>query len=75
MSQTDFVVVEKDGREEKLAFDTVILALGLKPYANDDTIRRLRSAVAESYVVGDGNSNRGGLWNAVTSGFDAAMAI
>lgn len=71
----EFVVVEKDGKEEKLVFDTVILALGLKPYANDEAIRRLKAAVAESYVVGDGNNNPGGLWNATTSGFDAAMAI
>ena len=56
-------------------FDTVIPALGLKPYANDETIRRLRAAAAERYVVGDGNNNRGALWNATTSGFDAAMAI
>ncbi len=71
----EFVIVQKDGREEKLVFDTVILALGLKPYANDDTVHGLRAAVAESYVVGDGNNNPGGVWNAVTSGFDAAMAI
>jgi 2,4-dienoyl-CoA reductase-like NADH-dependent reductase (Old Yellow Enzyme family)/thioredoxin reductase len=71
----EFVVVEKNGGEEKLVFDTVILALGLKPYANEETICRLRAVVAESYIVGDGNNKPGGLWNAVTSGFDAAMVI
>ena len=72
---SEFVIVEKNGQEEKPVFDTVILALGLKLNANDEPVRRLRAVAAESYVVGDGNNNRGGLWNAVTSGFDAAMAI
>ena len=71
----DYVVVKKDNKEENLVFDTVILALGMKANANHEIIRQLRAAVAESYVVGDSNDKQGALWNAITSAFDAAMAI
>jgi NADPH-dependent 2,4-dienoyl-CoA reductase/sulfur reductase-like enzyme len=71
----DDVVVEKGAKEERLAFDTIILALGMKANANDDVIGRLKAAVPENYIVGDSNGKRGGLWNAITSAFDAAMAI
>jgi len=71
----DYVVIEKDNKEENLVFDTVILALGMKMNANYEVIRQLKSAVAESYVVGDSNDNHETLWNATTSAFDAAMAI
>jgi NADPH-dependent 2,4-dienoyl-CoA reductase/sulfur reductase-like enzyme len=71
----DYVVVKKDNREEKLRFDTIILALGNKVNANDETISRLRAVVTESYIVGDRNDKGGTLWNATTSAFDVAMAI
>ena len=69
----DHVVVEKDGARELLAFDTIVLALGTE--VNWDIIQKLKTAVAECYVVGDSNGNQGSLWNAVTSAFDAAMII
>jgi 2,4-dienoyl-CoA reductase-like NADH-dependent reductase (Old Yellow Enzyme family)/thioredoxin reductase len=71
----DYVVVKKDNKEEKLVFDTVILALGNKASASYEIIRQLRATVAESYVVGDSNDKQGTLWNATTSAFDVAMAI
>lgn len=71
----DNVVVEKEAKERRLVFDTTILALGIKANAGDEAISRLKAAVPESYVVGDSNGLRGGLWNAITSAFDAAMAI
>lgn len=71
----DHVVIKKDKKEENLAFDTVILALGIKANANYEIIRQLRATVTESYVVGDSNDKESTLWNAVTSAFDAAMAV
>jgi 2,4-dienoyl-CoA reductase-like NADH-dependent reductase (Old Yellow Enzyme family)/NADPH-dependent 2,4-dienoyl-CoA reductase/sulfur reductase-like enzyme len=71
----DYVVIKKNNKEENLVFDTVILALGIKPNANYEIIRQLRATVTESYVVGDSNDKQGTLWNATTSAFDAAMAI
>ena len=71
----DHAVIKRHGREERLVFDTVVLALGIKANANDEIIRKLRGVVAETYVVGDCNGKQGTLWNATTSAFDAAMAV
>jgi NADPH-dependent 2,4-dienoyl-CoA reductase/sulfur reductase-like enzyme len=69
----DYAVVVKDGKQEQLAFDTVVLSLGTK--VDTESINRFRSVVAECYVVGNGNGKSGTVWNATTSAFDAAMAI
>jgi 2,4-dienoyl-CoA reductase-like NADH-dependent reductase (Old Yellow Enzyme family)/thioredoxin reductase len=71
----DYVVIKKNNKEENLVFDTVILALGIKPNANYEIIRQLRATVTESYVVGNSNDRQDTLWNATTSAFDAAMTI
>ena len=69
----DYAIVLKDGREEGLVFDTVVLSLGTR--VDTQAINRLRTAVAECYVVGNSNGKSGTVWNATTSAFDAAMAI
>lgn len=69
----DYSIVVKDGKEEKLIFDTVVLSLGTK--VNTEAINQLKAAVTECYIVGDSNGKQGSLWNATTSAFDAAMAI
>ena len=71
----DHIVIKKNGKEENLVFDNVILASGMKANADSEAIRKLKATVAESYIVGDSNTSQGTLWNAVTSGFDAAMAV
>ncbi len=71
----DHVVIRKNGKGENLVFDNVILASGMKANTGSETIRRLREAVAESYIVGDSNTSQGTLWNAITSAYDAAMAV
>ena len=68
----DYSLVVRDGKEEKLASDTVILSLGTQ--VNTKAINHLRSIMSECYIVGDGNGKQG-LWNATTSAFDAAMII
>jgi 2,4-dienoyl-CoA reductase-like NADH-dependent reductase (Old Yellow Enzyme family)/thioredoxin reductase len=69
----DCAIVVKDGKEEALAFDTVILSLGTR--VDTESINRLRSSVAECYVVGNCSGNSNTVWHATTSAFDAAMAI
>ena len=69
----DHAVVVKDGRNEQLAFDTLILSLGTR--VDSEAMARFRSLVPECYVVGNGNGKSGTVWNATTSAFDAAMAI
>jgi 2,4-dienoyl-CoA reductase-like NADH-dependent reductase (Old Yellow Enzyme family)/NADPH-dependent 2,4-dienoyl-CoA reductase/sulfur reductase-like enzyme len=71
----DDVVVEKGEKQERLKFDTVILAMGYRQNANNEVIKGLKKAVPESYVVGDCNGSDGAIWNAITSAYDAAMAI
>ena len=69
----DYATIAKDGREEKLVFDTVVLSLGTK--VDTEAIKQLRTAVAECYVVGNSNGKSDTVWNATTSAFDAAMAV
>ncbi len=71
----DYVVINNNNEEENLVFDTVVLATGVKASIDNETVRRLRATVTESYVVGDSNDRQGALWNATTSAFDAAMTI
>ena len=69
----EYAIVERDGRQEGLAFDTLVLSLGT--VVDSGAIDRLRSAAAECYVVGTANGRPGTVWNATTSAFDAAMAV
>jgi 2,4-dienoyl-CoA reductase-like NADH-dependent reductase (Old Yellow Enzyme family)/thioredoxin reductase len=69
----DYAIVARDGREEGLVFDTVVLSLGIE--VDIESIEILRPAVAECYVVGNSNGKSGTVWNATTSAYDAAMAI
>jgi NADPH-dependent 2,4-dienoyl-CoA reductase/sulfur reductase-like enzyme len=68
----DYSLVVRDGKEEKLISDTVILALGTR--VNTEAINHLKAGVNECYIVGDGNGQQG-LWNATTSAYDVAMII
>jgi NADPH-dependent 2,4-dienoyl-CoA reductase/sulfur reductase-like enzyme len=69
----DYVIVIKDGKEEALVFDTVVLSLGTQVDAQ--CINRLRSSVAECYIAGNCSGKSNTVWNATTSAFDAAMAV
>ncbi|MBP1625435.1 MAG: NADH-flavin oxidoreductase, Old yellow enzyme family, partial [Acidobacteria bacterium] len=69
----DCAIVIKDGKEEALVFDTVVLSLGTQIDA--ECINRLRSSVAECYVAGTCGGKSNTVWNATTSAFDAAMAV
>jgi len=69
----DYAIVARDGVEERLAFDTIVLSLGTK--VDSEAINELKTAAAECYVVGNSNGKSGTVWNATTSAFDAAMAV
>lgn len=69
----DHAIVIEDGKEEALAFDTVVLSLGTR--IDTESISHLRPLVAECYIVGNCNGKSNTVWNATTSAFDAAMAI
>jgi len=69
----DHAIVIKDGRQEALDFDTVVLSLGTR--VDVKSLNRLKSSVAECYVVGNCNGKSNTVWNATTSAFDAAMAV
>jgi 2,4-dienoyl-CoA reductase-like NADH-dependent reductase (Old Yellow Enzyme family)/thioredoxin reductase len=71
--EPDYALVVKNGRQEQLTYDTVILSLGSRVDAEANS--RLKTAVAECYIVGNGNGISGTVWNATTSAFDAAMII
>lgn len=69
----DYAIVEKEGAKEHLAFDTVVLSLGTE--VDTEAINRMRSLVAECYVVGNCSGKSNTVWHATTSAYDAAMAV
>jgi NADPH-dependent 2,4-dienoyl-CoA reductase/sulfur reductase-like enzyme len=69
----DDVIVSKEGIEEKLKVDTVILSLGNRP--NEALVKSFTDLVPEYYLVGDCNGEPGSVWNSITSAYDAAMII
>ena len=71
----DHVIVERGCKQERFKFDMVILTLGYKQNGNYEMIKGLKETLAESYVVGDCNGSDSAIWNAITSAYDAAMAI
>lgn len=68
----DYSIIATEGKEEKLVYDTVILSMGTS--VNTEAINKLKRSVSRCYIVGDCNGAQG-LWDAITSAYDAAMAI
>ena len=66
-------LADNDSNRITLPCDTVVLALGVEP--RSEVIKDLQGLASELYVVGDCNSQRGNLLNAVSQGFFAAMEI
>jgi hypothetical protein len=73
ITNTSAMVRDKDGKARELACDTVVLALGMIPCL--EKVTEFSGLVKEEYVVGDCATLRGNLWNATTTGFNAAMNI
>lgn len=67
------VVRDKNLIQIELPCDTVVLSLGVEP--RTEIVKFLGNLVTETYVVGDCNSHRSSLLNAVSEGFFAAMEI
>ncbi|MDR0813418.1 MAG: NAD(P)/FAD-dependent oxidoreductase [Oscillospiraceae bacterium] len=68
----DGAVLQKDGAQTLLPCDNVVLSLGFRP--DEELLSRFSSAADDVYIVGDAKGG-GSVWNAVTSGFDAAMRL
>jgi NADPH-dependent 2,4-dienoyl-CoA reductase/sulfur reductase-like enzyme len=69
----DGVVVEKEGRRETISgFDTVILAMGVKPV--NKLADQLKGKVAEVYVIGDAAEPRR-VVDAISEGAEIARKI
>ena len=66
------VVVERGGREEFVAGDTVVLATGSKPV--DSLADQIKSRISETYLIGDAKSPRKAL-EAVAEGLAAGRKI
>ena len=68
----DSVVVVKDGLEEIIPSDTVVMALGSQ--ANDRLYRELKSLVPEVYLIGDA-AGPGRVLEAIHQAFEIASRI
>jgi len=66
------VVIEREGREELIPGDTVVLATGAKPV--NSLYDQIKSRVREIHVIGDAKNPRKAL-EAVAEGFEAGRMI
>ncbi len=73
ITEKSAIVKDKDGRKREFVCDTVVLALGMMPCL--EKVNEFSGLVKEEYIVGDCATLRGNLWNATTTGFNAAMNI
>jgi 2,4-dienoyl-CoA reductase-like NADH-dependent reductase (Old Yellow Enzyme family)/thioredoxin reductase len=63
----------KNGETREIPCDTVVLALGMQPRKN--VIDQFKDVVANVRIIGDANSQKGNLYQAVSEGFFAATDI
>jgi 2,4-dienoyl-CoA reductase-like NADH-dependent reductase (Old Yellow Enzyme family)/thioredoxin reductase len=73
ITENSAIVKERNEKEREILCDTIVLALGMTPCL--EVVNEFEDFVKEVYVVGDCATLRGDLWNATTSGFNAAMNI
>ena len=66
------VVIIRNGHDETIEVDTVVLALGITPV--NQLAEQLKGKVAEIHVIGDAKEPRT-AWNAVREGSDVARII
>jgi NADPH-dependent 2,4-dienoyl-CoA reductase/sulfur reductase-like enzyme len=68
----DGVVIIRDGREETIEADSVVLALGIRPV--NELTKQLRGKVAEIHVIGDAKEPRL-AWHAIREASEVARNI
>ena len=72
VSENGAIITYKDGHEELLSCDTVVLSLGVKP--DLEKIEELDGIVDITRIIGDCSIEHGGtLYHAVHSGYENAM--
>lgn len=67
------VIIEGAEESKELDFDTLIVSLGVKPKTLE--ANKFANLVDEVFCIGDCNTNRGTLYTATTSGFNAGIDI
>jgi thioredoxin reductase len=72
INPTGVVITNKDGKEQIIAADTVILAVGAKP--NTELLSSIKDMIGEVYPVGDCVEPRN-IMEAMTDGYRAGLAI
>ena len=66
------VLRDNKGKEFEIEADTIILALGGKPYQN--AVNNLSGIIPETYVIGDARKN-GDVYDATHSAYFCAMEL
>ena len=65
-------MIIRDGQEEAIRADNVVLALGIRPV--NELAEQLKGKVAEIHVIGDAREPQT-AWHAVREGSDLARVI
>ncbi len=73
INEGNAVVIDKNNKKDKIPYDTIVLALGVKQRA--DLVKKFEDIAPDTYLAGDCNKERGNLYNAVMQGFFAAMNV
>ena len=66
-------LIDKDQNNMKLACDTLVLALGVKPRLSQ--VEEFQGLAPAVYLIGDCNNQRGNLFNAVSEGLFSQLWI
>jgi NADH dehydrogenase FAD-containing subunit len=73
VSEKGIIVRGSTGEKREMTCDTVVLSLGVR--AKTDAARAFADCANEVILVGDCNTKRYTIFNAITSAHDAAMSI
>jgi 2,4-dienoyl-CoA reductase-like NADH-dependent reductase (Old Yellow Enzyme family)/NADPH-dependent 2,4-dienoyl-CoA reductase/sulfur reductase-like enzyme len=67
------VITDKNGKKREIPYDSVVLALGVKPRAG--VVAKLRDLAPGVKIIGDCAGERGNLCSATSEGFFAAIEL
>ncbi|MDC7126565.1 MAG: FAD-dependent oxidoreductase [Spirochaetales bacterium] len=67
------VFINKDGEEETIICDTVVLSLGVRP--DTEYVESFTDSATDVVIIGDCNTRQGTLFNAVHTAHEAASLI
>ncbi|MDI3536187.1 MAG: hypothetical protein PWP16_229 [Eubacteriaceae bacterium] len=67
------LIVNTNNQEKELAFDTLVLSLGVKPKLQE--VSKFANLIDNVFLIGDCTSSQGTLYTATTGGFNAALDL